>query len=405
MKEKEPIFTKSFICIFMAQFFCALVMYMLITTIGEYVTAFGASAMIAGMVSGMYIFGGLISRLCSGSLLNRFGWKRIAMVFLIIHFAASCCYFLAENVVQLIVIRFIHGLGFGAAANAIMVIGMASLPKSRYGEATGYFMLSTSLAVAAGPFVGGLIYDGFGGSGSFLAASISSLLCVICMGLAEVKAIEPLRAAESSIKKDRKPQGIYALLEPKAVPFSLCILFMSFGYAAMISFYRLYAASESMTREFSILFPVYAAVLIISRPLAGKLQDRFGDDAVCYPSFIIQPIGLALIAFKPCILTIVICACAGALGYGTMNSCLNAILNRSISNERRPFAATTYWACCDLGVGVGPVLLGAIVGASGYHAMYFVAAALSLLALPVYYIARRKQSSALQAESAWELTV
>lgn len=342
MKQKEPIFTKNFIYIFMAQFCCALVMYMLITTIGEYVTAFGASATIAGMVSGMYVFGGLVSRLCSGSLLSRFGWKRIAMVFLMIHFVASCCYFLAENVVLLILIRFIHGLGFGAAANAIMVIGMTSLHKSRYGEATGYFMLSTSLAIAIGPFVGGLIYDGFGGSGSFLAASISSLLCVIFMGFVDVKSIEPGRAAGSSLKNDVKPKGIYALLEPKAIPISLCILFMSIGYAAMISFYRLYAASENMTKEFSIFFLIYAAVLIISRPVAGKLQDRLGDDAVCYPSFIIQPIGLALLAFRPSILTIVICAAAGALGYGTMNSCLNAILNRSISNERRPFATTTY---------------------------------------------------------------
>lgn len=158
----------------------------------------------------------------------------------------------------------------------------------------------------------------------------------------------------------------------------------------MISFYRLYAASENMTKEFSILFLIYAAVLLVSRPMAGKLQDRFGDDAVCYPSFIIQPIGLALLALRPCTLTIVICATAGALGYGTMNSCLNAILNRSISDERRPFAATTYWACCDLAVGLGPVLLGAIVTTSGYHTMYYAAAGLSLVALPIYYIARRK---------------
>jgi MFS family permease len=161
---------------------------------------------------------------------------------------------------------------------------------------------------------------------------------------------------------------------------------MAFGYAAMISFYRLYAASKNMTKEFSIFFLIYAAVLIISRPIAGKLQDRFGDDAVCYPSFIIQPIGLVLLAFKPCILTIIICASAGALGFGTMNSCLNAILNRRISNERRLFATTTYWACCDLGVGVGPALLGAIVTVSGFHTMYFAAAGLSLVALPLYHM-------------------
>ena len=391
MKEKEPIFTKNFICIFLAQFFCALVLYMLITTMGEYATAFGASAMIAGAVSGIYIFGGLISRLFSGSLLYRYGWKQIAMIFLIVHFAANCCYFLAENVVLLIAIRFIHGLGFGAASNAVMVIAMASLPKSIYSEATGYFMLSTSLAVAIGPFAGGLIYDGLGGTGSFLAASISSLLCVVFMGLTDVKAIEPGPSPDRLPEKDIRPKGIYSVLEPKAVPISLCILFMAFGYAAMVSFYRLYAVSLDMAKEFTIFFPVYAAVLIISRPVAGKLQDRFGDDVLCYPCFIIQPVGLALLAFRPSILTIIICASAGALGYGTMNSCLNAIVNRGISNERRPYAATTYWACCDLGVGVGPVILGAIVTDAGYPAMYFVAAGLSLIALPLYYLATRKR--------------
>lgn len=390
MKEKEPILTKIFIYIFMAQFFCALVMYILITTIGEYVTAFGASATIAGIVSGIYLFGGLVSRLYSGSLLNRFGWKRIAMVSLIIHFVASCCYFLAENVVFLIIIRFIHGLGFGAATNAIMVIAMASLPKSRYGEATGYFMLSTSLAIAIGPFAGGLIYDLFGGKGSFLTCCIFSFLSVIFMGLANVKEIEQEYATELLLQKEIQAKGISSFIEPKAVPISLSIMFMSLGYAAMISFYRLYALSVNMTKEFSIFFLVYAAVLIVSRPIAGKIQDRFGDDVVCYPSFIIQPIGLALLAYKPSILTIVICASAGALGYGTMNSCLNAILNRNISNERRPYATTTYWSCCDLGVGVGPMFLGAIVAAFGYHTMYFAVAALSLVAMPLYYYAKRK---------------
>ena len=40
--------------------------------------------------------------------------------------------------------------------NAVMLIAMSSLPKSQYGEATGYFMMSTSLGVAVGPFVGKL---------------------------------------------------------------------------------------------------------------------------------------------------------------------------------------------------------------------------------------------------------
>jgi len=390
MKEKEPIFTRDFALVFFAQFLSGLVMNILMSTIGEYATALGASSTIAGVATGIHVFGGLISRLYSGSLLNQFGWKRVAMASLLMHFAAGCCYFPAQNVALLILVRFIHGLGFGVASNAIMVIGMASLPRSRYGEATGYFMLSGSLAIAVGPFAGGIIFDLFGGTGIFILCSIASLLSLIFMGFIDVKAIEPGGAAERPLIKDKKPKGISAFIEPKAVPVSLCILFTSFGFAAMISFYRMYAASINMAREFSILFPAYAAVLIVSRPITGKLQDKYGDDVVCYPSFAILPIGLALLALRPCLATIVFCAAAGALGYGTMISCLSAILNRSISNERRPFATATFWACCDLGVGIGPMLLGTIVTASGYRAMYLAAAGISFIALPVYYLLRKK---------------
>lgn len=368
------------------------------TTIGEYVTAFGATATIAGMVSGMYVFGGLFSRLWSGSLLQKYGWKKISLVFLILHVLASCCYFFANNVVLLIAVRFVHGLGFGAASNAIMVIGMASLPKSRYGEATGYFMLSTSLGVAIGPFVGGLIYDHFGGYGSFVTASILSFLCVVFMAFADTKNMEPVKDKVAEKKeKISKPKGIYSIIEPKAVPMSLCILCMSFGYASLASFYRLYAAEIDMTKEFSIFFLIYAAVLLVSRPLAGRIQDRFGDNAVCYPGIIIQVVGLALIAWKPSIITIIFCAAAGALGYGTMNATLNSIVNRSVENERRPYAVSTYWASCDLGVGIGPVLLGAIITATGYKEMYYAAAILSLIALPIYIFATRKNNK-VQAE-------
>lgn len=389
-QAKEPIFTRNFFCAFFAQFCLSLVMYMLMTTIGEYVTAFGATATIAGMVSGMYVFGGLISRLCSGRLLEKYDWKRIALVFLGIHFIASCCYFFAANTVMLIVIRFVHGLGFGASANAIMVIGMANLPKSRYSEAAGYFMISTSLGVAVGPFFGGIIFDAFGGTGSFLGAAVLSLLCVIFMAFLDPKAMA--QAPVKDPEKRERPRGIHGVIEPKAVPIAICILFLSLGYAALVSFYRMYAESVDLTREFSVFFLLYAVVLLLSRPGAGILQDRFGDDTVCIPSFILQALGLAAIAWKPCLGTILFCAVAGALGYGTMNSCLNAIVNRNISNDRRPFAATTYWGFCDLGVGLGPVMLGAIVTSFGYSAMYFAAAFLSLLTLPVYFLAKKTDS-------------
>lgn len=385
---KERIVTKNFVCAFTALLSLALVMYTLMSTITEYVASFGTTATVAGLVSGMYVVGGLFSRMYAGKAVEKHGWKKIAIIFAVIHFMASCLYSFAGNVVILLLVRFVHGVGFGATMNTVMLIGMAGLPKSRYAEAAGYLMMSASLGVAIGPFCGGLIYDSFGGSGCFVAASIFSLIVLIAISMLDTKELDPWYKKKDCLETSQKVSfSLNQFIEVKVVPISLCIFCLCFGYAALMSFYRLYAQYTNLTNEFQYFFLIYAAMLLVSRPVAGKIQDKFGDNAICYPCILFQVIGLVLIAWKPCMLTIVICALCGALGYGTLNSTLNVIVNRQVSDERRSYAVSTYWAFSDFGVGIAPAILGAIATASNYHVLYYVAAGISLIALPIYWIA------------------
>lgn len=385
---KEKIITRNFICTFTAQLCLALVMYTLMSTITEYVTAFGATAALAGLVSGVYVVGGLFSRIYSGGAMERHGWKQIAIVFSLLHFAASIFYNFAGNVYLLLAVRFIHGIGFGATMNAVMLIAMSSLPKSRYGEAAGYLMMSTSLGVAIGPFAGGLIYDHFGGRGCFIAASIFSLIVFFAVLLSDTRNIDPFYREDREEKVKAREHGsmfrLDSVIEVQALPVSFCIFCLCFGYAALMSFYRIYGQVTDLTEEFSSFFLIYASVLLVSRPMVGKLQDRLGDSAVCYPCMTAQAVGLLLLAWKPCMPTIVLCAIFGALGYGTLNSVLNVIVNREVTDERRSYAVTTYWAFSDIGVGIAPAILGSVAMASDYHMMYYTAAFISLAAVPVY---------------------
>ena len=388
---KEKIVTKNFVCTFVAQLSLALVMYTLMSTITEYVSAAGAAAGIAGLVSGIYVVGGLFSRMCSGSLMEKYGWKRIAMAFGLIHLLGSSLYFLTDGIASLLLIRFIHGIGFGATMNAVMITAMAGMPKSRYGEATGYFMMSASLGVAIGPFLGGMIYDRFGGTGCFIAATVFASVVVLAICGVNTKELDPwYKKQGKQPAKEKKKFSLASFFELKAVPISLCIFCLCFGYASLMSFYRLYGQATNLVEEFNSFFLIYAAALLVSRPMAGKLQDKFGDNAICYPCMAAQVIGIVLLAWKPCMLTIVICAICGALGYGTLNSALNVIVNRRSSDERRAYAVTTYWAFSDLGVGIAPALLGVVAGAMDYHAMYYTAAIVSALALPVYFLAKKR---------------
>ena len=131
---EDKIFTKRFWLTFGSQFFIAMVMYTLMSTMTEYASSLGTTASIAGLVSGIYVFGGLCSRLYSGKAMEKAGWKRIAVIFLVIHSVACLFYFFVDHVALLLLVRFIHGIGFGASANAIMTIGMSILPEKRFAE-------------------------------------------------------------------------------------------------------------------------------------------------------------------------------------------------------------------------------------------------------------------------------
>ena len=404
-QNEDKIFTIDFFLIFGALLFSALVMYALMSTVTEYATSMGTSATIAGLVSGIYIFGGLCSRIYSANALERRDWKKLAIIFLSIHFLACIFYFFANNVSLLLIVRFIHGLGFGASANAIVTIASAILPKKRFGEAFGYFMLGTTIAVGLGPYISGFFYDNWGSFGSFSLATAFAFLGLLCILLLDISKYEIKHNSEieNSMDRDKTPNNanleekgrirgvIDKIFEVPAIPVSLFTGLTSLGYVSILSFYRLYAVEVDLVGAFSLFFIIYSIVLVASRPIAGRIQDNYGDKIVCFTGIIAQAIGLFLIAWMPSAITVFICAVCAALGFGTLNSACTAIVTRDTSANRRPYAISTFFIFCDGTMGFGPALLGSFVSAaSGYAPVYFISSFITLLALPIAFFALKK---------------
>ena len=385
----EKIFTKDFFLVFGALLFSALVMYALMSTVTEYATSLGSSATIAGLVSGLYIFGGLCSRIYSGNALEKVGWKKIAMIFMSIHFPSCILYFFVSDVNLLLCVRFIHGIGFGATANAIVTIASDVLPKKRFGEAFGYFMLGTTIAVGLGPYISGFLYDTVGPYGCFLAASVFSGLALVFIYFVDVSEHDPANNPNQVKDSQNNYSGIEKVFEIKAIPVSFFTALTSLGYVSILSFYRLYAAEVDLTAAFSWFFIVYSIVLVLSRPVAGKIQDRNGDLIICVVGIVAQSVGLFLIAVWPSPLTVMICAVCAALGFGTMNSACTTIVTRNAPEHRRSYAVSTFYIFCDGTMGFGPALLG-LFAVNGYAPVYMISSVITLLALPICILSLRK---------------
>ena len=81
-------------------------------------------------------------------------------------------------------------------------------------------------------------------------------------------------------------------------------------------------------------------------------------------------------------------------GVGTVQSCGLAMAVRVSSDERLGVANATFYMLLDVGVGIGPVLLGALVPLIGYSALYLCMAAVGLLALALFLVVAKTEKGA-----------
>lgn len=96
----------------------------------------------------------LLIRPVSGMILDKMGRKGILIGGLCILILAALVYNWLPSVSAIIVVRFLHGLGWGMASTAGSTIASDKIPKQRFGEGMGFFSLSSSLAIALTPSIG-----------------------------------------------------------------------------------------------------------------------------------------------------------------------------------------------------------------------------------------------------------
>lgn len=343
--------------------------------VAKYAVGIGASLSAAGTIAGLFAITALIVRPVSGLFADRFNRKRLALISACAMCLAVLLYAASASLPMLTVARIMHGASFAFNGTVLVTIVASIVPRSRLGEGIGYQGLGHILATALGPNIGIIVSDGYGYRPVFLVSAglLAATLTVMLF-------FPDIPAQQSG---DKKTFSIGNLISVKLLPLAVIGGFFSFLNGTVSSFLVL-LGDERGIASIGVYFAVNAACLLVIRPLAGRLADRYGLKLILYPCLILVAAAAALLGSAASIGVVIAASVLIAAGQGAGQPSIQAASIKMLPASQSGLAASTFYIGADIGQGIGPVIGGAVTEMWGYGAMFYLCAALMLLGMLIF---------------------
>jgi MFS family permease len=379
----DRLFTPRFFLMCGFTFTVFLSVFQLLPTAPFHILALGGSTFASGLYLGLLTYSSALSAPLTGALADRVGSRRILITSSLTIAAFSIAYGIIPGYRVMLGLTLIHGVFWSGLLSASASYLTSMLPERRRAEGVGYWGLSSVAAVAVGPSVGFWVFQFGWGALCIVAATLNLIMAAIAWRL-------PPEALAPSSAPHHAKRGI---LEWRVLLLSVTLFMYSFGYGAITSFTALYADVNGI-RPKGLYLTALAIVILMTRPLSGRLGDRLGYRRVFLPCLVLIAAGLACLSLGSSRTWLLLSALIFGTGFGTAYPVFAAYVMRHVDARRRGAAFGAILAAFDTGIGTGSTTAGWIIGRYGFAAAFGTAAALSALALPYFLFADRLFSPA-----------
>lgn len=355
------------------------IFYTLLTTLPVYaIKSLGKTESEGALMVTAMLASAIIFRPFSGKLLEKFGKKRILVFAMVIYAITMVLYLVFNGYVSLLVLRFLHGISFAVATTATGAIAADVIPPGKRGEGLGYFAMALNIAMVLGPFAGLTLLQYVSFHQLFMILSVTSFVGIALAFLVSVPEVE--------IPPVKEKFSIHALFELKALPVSVISGLVGFAYSGIVSFISVYSIQLHLEKVSGYFFVVFAAVMLLSRPVTGKIFDLRGPNVILIPSLFLFAAGLYLLSITQTGGMLMLAAALAGLGYGSLLPGFQTMAVDSADPHRSGHATATFFTLYDTGIALGTYTLGLIAGHAGFSTVYLVAAGLGLFVLVLYII-------------------
>ncbi|MCJ7515501.1 MAG: MFS transporter [Dehalococcoidia bacterium] len=336
-----------------------------------YATELGASVSQVGVIVATTSYVAAFFLIPFGMLSDRFGRQKLLLGGLLVFTLTPLLYPLAHSTGQLILVRAIHGLAAAAFLPTAIALVVDLTPYNRRGTAIGWYTASLQLGLMAGPITGGFLASRFGYNAAFYGcAAISFVGLALAFSRLRDIAQEPVVTPEVTIS----PWGW--LGHPLAIAVMLAPLLVALGSGTIGSYIPLYGLDFGMTEADAgaIITAVYASSAVLRAP-AGRLADRVDRKLLLIGGVGLSAIAVSLFSFFHGLPQFILIGIIFGIGMGIAMPASLVMAADFSSASGRGVAMAIPTCFFQVGLALGPTIMGSVAQMSGFKMMFLACAA------------------------------
>ena len=376
--QPEKLWNPMFISVFVCSIAFNMSAQMSNSMLSLYAKSTGAPADQIGTLMSMFALTALIFRFIAGPAMNAYNRKNLLQMamtlfgtaYLGFSFSPKLAEITGINVITIMkAFRLLQGIGNAFGNACLLTIVADCMPKESFSSGMGIFALAQSVAQAIGPTVGKRLSNAFGYNTTYILTSLMMFTSIFLVAFI-VKV--PNRGTGKMVI------NLNNMIAKEALIPALIVFLVSFGFTSINAFFLVYAEERGIEGA-TWYFTVNALALMLTKPLVGKLNDKYGFVKIAIPACRLTGISLILIGLSTRLWHLLAVAVINSFGYGAVQPALQSMCMKSVPTSRRGSASSTNYIALDSATLLGPAVCGYVASVLGYvPAMWLV------MAVPVF---------------------
>jgi MFS family permease len=374
------IWNRAFLSVFIANTLMYLGQWMVQPLITMYTAGLGATAAVLGFVAGAFAVTAIIFKVFAGPAIDVFNRKYVLACALVAMALSFFGFSISTNVPLIIAFRFLQGAAMAFTSTTCLTLAADALPQDRIGSGIGIFTLAQAGGQAIAPSIGLFVADHSSFRVTFAVAGVFVIIaCVMALRI---------NVPYTPSNKNYKIRLDNFIAIPALLPGSLTLMMQS--VFCLINTFLVIYAKERGIGNIGLYFTVYAAGLFMTRPLFGKLSDKYGFVKIEIPAMCFFAASYFIISYARSLPVFLIAAFVAAFGYGASAPLINSLCMKTVPKNKRGAASSTSYIGTDLGHFVGPIIAAPVASIYGYDIMWRVMTGMIFLAMIVVIISRKR---------------